>query len=182
MLGLARLTVWLSLFVVAHAGAESSPYAGQQSRDIKALSSEEVQALLGGLGAGLAKAAELNGYPGPLHVIENASALKLSAAQRQQTKALFASMQQKARALGKAIVDEETRLDRMFSDQSISDATLSSSLGRIGTLQAELRGVHLEAHLAQRKILTAEQTTTYMKLRGYGAGAKSHGDHSRRSH
>src|SRR5688500_491116 len=60
----------IALFASAAAGAAEShaPYAGQQSRDIKSLSEQEIAALLAGQGAGLAKAAELNGYPGPAHV------------------------------------------------------------------------------------------------------------------
>ena len=42
-----------------------SPYAGQESREIKSLSPAEVDGYLAGAGMGFAKAAELNGYPGP---------------------------------------------------------------------------------------------------------------------
>jgi hypothetical protein len=55
--------------------AQVSPYAGQERHDIKSLSPQEVTALLAGQGAGFAKAAELNGYPGPAHVIELADQL-----------------------------------------------------------------------------------------------------------
>jgi hypothetical protein len=61
------------------AWAQTSPYAGQEQRPIKALSDQEVAALLAGQGAGFAKAAELNGYPGPMHVLELADRLALSA-------------------------------------------------------------------------------------------------------
>src|ERR1043166_1905183 len=44
-----------------------SPYAGQQSREIKSLSDQEIDGLKNARGLGLAKAAELNGYPGPRH-------------------------------------------------------------------------------------------------------------------
>ena len=47
------------------------PYSGQQGRMIKALSSKEVQGLLQGKGMGMAKAAELNQYPGPRHVLDS---------------------------------------------------------------------------------------------------------------
>lgn len=163
------------LVTIAHASAQFAPYSGQESREIKALSGEEVTALLAGQGMGLAKAAELNGYPGPLHVLENASALKLSELQKKRTEALFASMQAKAKELGTALVDEERRLDRMFRAHTVSREGLASALARIGALQAELRGAHLEAHLAQRDILTAHQNAEYTRLRGYGSGV-SHRD------
>jgi hypothetical protein len=47
-----------------------TPYAGQQNRTIKALSDEDIVGLLKGDGMGFAKAAELNGYPGPKHVLD----------------------------------------------------------------------------------------------------------------
>jgi hypothetical protein len=56
----------------------ASPYAGQQARTIKALSDEEIAALRNGEGLGMAKAAELNGYPGPLHVLALAAQLELT--------------------------------------------------------------------------------------------------------
>src|SRR5689334_17464381 len=59
------------------ADAPVAPYAGQQTRTIKALSPADVAALLKGEGMGMAKAAELNGYPGPLHVLTLSQELKL---------------------------------------------------------------------------------------------------------
>jgi hypothetical protein len=59
-----------------------SPYAGMQTRPIKALSAEQVADLKAGRGMGLAMAAELNGYPGPAHVLELADKLDLSDQQR----------------------------------------------------------------------------------------------------
>ena len=41
-----------------------SPYAGEQGREIKALSTKDIDDLTQGRGMGLAKAAELNRYPG----------------------------------------------------------------------------------------------------------------------
>ena len=61
----------------------ASPYAGQQTREIKALSSTQTADLLAGKGMELAKAAELNGYPGPMHTLELATQLELSTEQKQ---------------------------------------------------------------------------------------------------
>ena len=49
----------------AAAQAQHQPYAGQQQRDLKALSADEVKQYLEGAGLGYAKPAELNHYPGP---------------------------------------------------------------------------------------------------------------------
>jgi Spy/CpxP family protein refolding chaperone len=158
------------------AGPAPSPYAGEQHRSIKALSGKEVQDLLAGRGMGLAKSAELNRYPGPAHVLELADRLDLSAAQRARTKSVFDAMEAQARALGKALVEREAELDRLFASRQISRATLESSLAEISKLQGKLRRVHLEAHLEQTDILTPEQVAAYAELRGYG-GVDHSGGH-----
>jgi hypothetical protein len=70
-----------TLLVPAFAWAQT-PYAGMQSRQIKALSDQQIADLRAGRGMGLALAAELNGYPGPSHVLELADQLGLSPEQR----------------------------------------------------------------------------------------------------
>ena len=47
-----------------------SPYAGEEAREIRTLSEEDIRQLKNGEGWGLAKAAELNGVPGPAHLLE----------------------------------------------------------------------------------------------------------------
>ena len=61
-----------------HGLSAQTPYAGQQTRPIKALSDQQVADLIAGRGIGLALAAELNGYPGPSHLLELADRLDLS--------------------------------------------------------------------------------------------------------
>ena len=147
-----------------------APYAGQESRDIKSLSADEVAGLLAGKGMGFAKPAELNGYPGPAHVLELADKLALTPQQRRQTEDLFAGMQQRAIAEGRALVDEERKLDRLFATRAIDPAALAATLDRIAILQSRVRAAHLEAHLAQAAILEPAQMAKYAALRGYGAG------------
>jgi hypothetical protein len=145
-----------------------SSYAGQELRDIKALSTQDAADLQAGKGMGFAKAAELNGYPGPAHVLELASELELSTEQREATKHLFASMQARAIEIGRALLAAEQELDSGFANQSVTAESLASLLHRIGALQAELRGTHLEAHLAEMKVLSSDQVARYSQLRGYG--------------
>src|SRR6266436_8209713 len=78
----------------------AQPYSGMQSRSIKALSDQQVADLRAGRGMGLALAAELNGYPGPSHVLELADKLGLSADQRARVGQFFESMRQEALPLG----------------------------------------------------------------------------------
>lgn len=59
--------------------AGTSPYAGEEAREIKALSPSDIDGLIAGRGMGYAMAAELNGYPGPAHVLELAEQLELTA-------------------------------------------------------------------------------------------------------
>jgi hypothetical protein len=71
--------------------ADESPYAGEEARAIKALSDQEIEAYLSGQGMGYAKAAELNSYPGPKHVLELARELGLTPAQEEQTLTIHAA-------------------------------------------------------------------------------------------
>ena len=155
-----------------------SPYSGQELRSIKSLSDGEVQDLLAGRGMGLAKTAELNRYPGPAHVLELADRLGLTPDQKARSEAVFKRMDTDARGLGRAMVDQETTLDRLFASHRITREQLAAMLAQIGRLQGQLRKVHLEAHLAQAEILTPEQIKRYDEFRGYGTGAT----HDPRSH
>src|SRR5205814_7458023 len=90
---------WISaalLLTSAAAVNAQTPYAGMQTRSIKALSDQQIADLQAGRGMGLALAAELNGYPGPSHVIELADKLELSADQRRRVQRLFDSMKAEA--------------------------------------------------------------------------------------
>ena len=69
----AALAVCTLTAPVSAAEMPETPYAGQQTRTIKALSDDEIAALRNGEGMGMAKAAELNGYPGPIHVLSLAA-------------------------------------------------------------------------------------------------------------
>jgi Spy/CpxP family protein refolding chaperone len=149
------------------AAPPASPYAGQESRAIKALSPQEVQDYLAGRGMGLAKAAELNRYPGPRHVLELADQLGLSPEQRAETERIFETMEAEASRLGAEIVARERELDRRFAAGGVAADELGRLLDELGSLQSRLRMVHLRAHLAQRDVLTPAQRQQYEVLRGY---------------
>ena len=93
------LVVTLALSLPVFAETES-PYIGQESREIKALSEQEVDAYLNGKGMGYAKAAELNQYPGPRHVLDMAEQLDLTEEQSKKTQAVFDAMKSAAIAFG----------------------------------------------------------------------------------
>jgi Spy/CpxP family protein refolding chaperone len=160
-----------------------SPYAGQEKREIKALSQEDIEGYLTGQGMGFAKAAELNHYPGPKHVLELAGKLSLEKGQIDQTKEAYNRMHKDAVSLGRKIVEKEGFLDHLFASGRIDAEKLRKTTLEIGTLQGELRAVHLRAHLEMRRILTPHQIQRYDELRGYeGAGGEDkhrghHGGH-----
>jgi Spy/CpxP family protein refolding chaperone len=148
----------------AHQG---SPYAGLQEREIKALSKDDTQRLLQGQGMSLALAAELNGYPGPLHVLELADGLQLTPAQRAQTQALMDGHKTQARELGRQLVEAERALDQSFAQGHATSEEVGRHTRAIGSLQAALRDAHLQTHLKQAALLTREQIAAYQRLRGY---------------
>jgi Spy/CpxP family protein refolding chaperone len=156
------------------AASPDAPYAGLQHRDIKALSAEQVDDLLNGRGMGLALAAELNGYPGPRHVLDLADRLGLTQEQQDETERLFREMQARAVALGERIVAGEAGLDKLFSDGQASEVAIRDATLELGRLEGELRALHLGYHLAVRDLLTREQTAAYQELRGYGGHGSGH--------
>ena len=161
-------------------GQESrTPYIGQEAREVKALSAEEVNQLLTGQGMGLAKAAELNHYPGPKHVLELSLRLALSAEQIERTKEIRRAMSEEAIRLGKLIIERERKLDELFASGEIDEEGLSELTGEIGRLQGQLRAAHLRAHLEMKTLLSEHQARLYDQLRGYGNG-HSHGQHPNR--
>lgn len=165
---------FLFVFSLTLHGESPSPYAGQEARDIKAMSSGEVRDLLEGKGMGLALAAELNGYPGPLHVLELAEALELAESQIDETRALFEGMQSQARGVGRALVAAEKKLDEAFSEQTVNPESLRQQVSEIAELQGQLRLIHLETHLKQMELLSPEQIAAYPGLRGYDNGDGHH--------
>lgn len=178
-----------ALFATAHlacapASAQHAdqPYAKISSREIKALSPDRIEGLLAGRGVGYALSAELNGYPGPLHVLEHGDELDLTPEQREKIEALFSDMQAEAKALGKRLVDEEGILDRMFADGSITEPTLMAQTGAIADIDGELRATHLKYHLSTADLLTMHQRHAYDRLRGYGAPLPGNGHTGHRDH
>lgn len=170
--------VFIFSMVVTQINAmESTPYAGQQTRMIKALSMSEIEGLKRGKGMGLAKAAELNHYPGPLHVLEEAEKLSLTKIQISKTKKLFASMKKEAITAGNKIIASEQALDEMFAKGIVTAVTLQKKLNEIGQHRAKLRFVHLKTHLLQKTILSSQQIKHYDMLRGYNDMSGKHHNH-----
>lgn len=145
-------------------------------RPIKSLSAEEIASYAKGEGMGFAKAAELNHYPGPRHVLDLADKLGLTGMQKRQGEKTFESMHRKAVQIGIKLVKAERGLDEEFSSRRIDPMQLDSLTASIGALQGLVRAAHLQAHLAEKEILTSEQVKIYDELRSYGKPEQHH-DH-----
>lgn len=149
-------------------GGHHSPYSGLEKRSVKALSAQQISDLAAGRGIGLALAAELNGFPGPSHVLELADTLQLSDQQRDQIRDLFEAMKAETIPLGNRLIAEETELDRAFAEKRATRETVETATSRIAAIQGALRAAHLRYHLAMVEILLPAQITRYAELRGYG--------------
>ena len=169
---LALLLAFPSALALAqhrHAPA-ASPSAGLEGRMVKALSDQQVADLRAGRGMGYALAAELNGYPGPSHVLELGAQLGLTGSQRSRMQALFEAMKAETIPLGERLIAQEADLDRQFSGRTVTTASLAAATAAIGATQAALRAAHLRYHLATAEVLTPEQVRRYDELRGYSRG------------
>lgn len=153
--------------VHGHGGQTAAPYAGQQARPIKSLSDDDVAELRRGGGWGLAKAAELNGVPGPAHLLELKEKIPLDAKQVAAIEAIFAQMQRDAIAEGGRLIALERDLESQFVNGTVTADSLKAKLDEIATSRSRLRYIHLSTHLKTPALLSREQIARYNKLRGY---------------
>jgi len=163
----AALVITVGGVALAQHQHGQTPYAGLQQRTIKALSDQQLADLRAGRGMGLALAAELNGYPGPIHVLELADQLGLSAVQRRRMRELTDQMKAEAVPVGEKLIARETALDQAFAGREITPTKLASLTAQIGEAQGELRAIHLKYHLTTADLLTQHQKHLYAELRGY---------------
>ena len=168
------LAATLLALAPAMAPAQRSTYSGQETREIKALSDDEVKQYLAGAGMGYALTAELNRYPGPTHVVDLTGPLALSPEQRAATKRLMNAHKAGAREIGKRLVEAEQTLDRLFASGNVDEAVLAGQVRMVAALRGDYRLSHLETHRKMRDLLTADQVERYVRLRGYAGGNQDH--------
>lgn len=167
-------TIVAAVLFCGTAALAQQPYAGMETRAIKALSDQQIADLKAGRGMGLALAAELNGYPGPVHAIELADKIGLSPDQIEKLRDLFEAMKAETIPLGIQLIAAEKTLDDAFAGKTVTLASLDADTQRIGAIQARLRAAHLKYHLSTIAVLTPEQGETYKELRGYSGAAPGH--------
>lgn len=177
LIGTAVIAALVAAYVLLRrpsAPPPASPYVAQLESAVRGLSEQEVRDLLAGAGAGYARTAELNGYPGPRHVLEMRAALDLTPDQVRRTDATFAAMQAEAKRLGAEIVERERALAARFAGHAVGTQDLATAVDSLARLYGRLRTTHLAAHLATTALLTDAQMARYNTLRGYGV-AHRHG-------
>lgn len=147
-----------------------SPYAEMETREIKSLSEADIADLRRGAGWGLALPAELNGVPGPAHLLEMKEGVGLTPAQTTALEAIFAEMQAEAREAGERFIAAEAAIEAAFREGKLPPDRLRALIDASAEARAELRFIHLRRHLETLPLLTDEQIARYNGLRGYDAG------------
>jgi len=171
-----KVTIQVLIFILIPTFAFSaadhshkSKYAGEEKREIKSLSATDIEELQNGKGWGLARAAELNGMPGPAHLLEMKKEIDLDAEQIRAIEDVYRKMKQEAVPLGLELIELERELNNQFSNRTITNELLLQILQKIAQVHKQLRFVHLSTHLKTPDILKSEQIILYNKLRGYSS-------------
>jgi Spy/CpxP family protein refolding chaperone len=151
-----------------------NPYAGQHDREIKALSNDEARQYLAGAGMGYARAAELNGFPGPMHALELADKLHLSPEQRTSIQRLMDQHKAQARAIGARRVAAEKSLDELFKSGTVGQDRLAEAVKTAAQIDGEYRLSHLDTHRQMKTLLNDHQVAMYNNLRGYSGTKHNH--------
>jgi Spy/CpxP family protein refolding chaperone len=109
----------------------------------------------------MAFAADRQGYPGPLHVLELGPRLGLTSGQAAKVQELRDAMFAQSRPKGAELLAAERRLAAMFGAGTADEAGVRAAVREVERLRAELRALHLTTHLKTRDLLTAEQRRVY---------------------
>ena len=134
-------------------------------RAAQACATEFEQVVGAGRGFGMAFAADQNGYPGPMHVLELKDRLKLSAEQEAKMQYLMHAMFAESKPKGAQLLEAETALRRLFADKTADDAAVRAAVDAVERARRDVRLVHLLTHLKTRDLLTEEQRRLYHEAR-----------------
>ncbi len=120
--------------------------------------------LLKGEGSPLLKNIEAYGYPDPARVVQFATTLNISSAQKTILEQIAADMKTRAKELGQQIVRVESELDEAFKSGMVGDRSVRDDAEQIGRMRGRLRAVYLTGFLSARRVLTSAQLDLYKKL------------------
>ncbi|WP_197038339.1 hypothetical protein [Billgrantia saliphila] len=157
-------------------GHAHAPYAEMQTREVKTLSEADIEELRRGGGWGLALPAELNGVPGPAHLLELQEEIPLKAEQVETLQALHQRMREEAIPAGERLIEAERALEQLFLERQVDEAELRARLAQAEAARTELRFVHLSRHLDTLTLLSDAQIERYNALRGYTSREDSEAD------
>jgi Spy/CpxP family protein refolding chaperone len=151
--------------VAAQHGGHSQHGGGQAHHLVAQRCIDEFNTVVGeGRGFGMAFAADQNGYPGPMHVLELKDVLKLTPAQETRARELQAAVLAE-RPKSQRLLEAERRLERLFADRAATEANVRATVAEIERARTEVRLVHLLTHLRTRELLTEEQRRVYHSAR-----------------
>ena len=157
--------------MVTFSPVQSQPDRVHESADgsdveaLQAMPRRQFNNLLEGRGMGQARIADMNGYPGPMHVLEMAEALEISAEQREQTEQIMQRMRSTAQQRGRELIEAERKLEALFDGGPVQPSAVDAALLEIANLQARVRAAHLHAHIEQARVMSDEQIAKYTELR-----------------
>ena len=118
-----------------------------------------------GRGFGMGFAADQNGYPGPMHLLELRERLGLTAEQAAKAQALVHAMFSESRPKSARLLEAEARLKKLFADGAAGEAAVRAAVAEVERARSEVRLVHLLTHLKTRELLTEGQRRVYHEAR-----------------
>jgi len=170
-----RVALSSAVMAVALFGTSASVSWGQHGHGhtgghqaAEACSAEFDKVVGDGRGFGLAFAADQNGYPGPLHVLELKDQLKLTVDQETKAQALLHAMFAESKPKSARLLEAEAKLRRLFADRAADDAAVRAAVAEVERARSEVRLVHLLTHLKTRDLLTEDQRRIYHEARWRG--------------
>lgn len=166
---LLPVLTFLALMAGTAPAQDASPYSGMETREIKALSENDIAELERGGGWGLALPAELNGVPGPAHLLELADDIPLREDQIERIERIYASMREEAIAEGRTLLELEAEIESQFREHTVTEESLRDLTTRAAASRGRLRYIHLSRHLEMLPLLSEEQIDHYAVLRGYAS-------------
>lgn len=154
-----------------HGGAHAGPGAIPHHTLVQTYEKAFEQNVAEGRGFGMAFAADQNGYPGPLHVLELKDRLKLTTDQEAKMQAMLAAMFAESKPKSARLLESEAKLRQLFASGRADEAAVKAAVADVEKARTEVRLVHLLAHLKTREVLTEEQRRLYHEARWGEHGA-----------
>jgi Spy/CpxP family protein refolding chaperone len=143
----------------AHSHTGAGPSTGHLAA--QACQAEFDSVIADGRGFGLAFAADQNGYPGPLHVLELKDRLRLTPEQERRAREMLEAMFAEARPKSARLLASEGRLRDLFAQRTVDDTRLAAAVAEVEQARADVRLVHLRSHVKMRDLLTEDQRRVY---------------------